>query len=128
MQWVLRQAAKTAKSSHFRWLAVLLCLTLAASGILQAGSALAAPATAPPVLSAASEFTNPADVPSEQDPAHDADEPCAFAAGCASFIDAQQDIAIEPVSARAAVGIDAAFFRGAAAVPQAPPPKFTAQV
>jgi hypothetical protein len=45
-----------------------------------------------------------------------------------SYIDAQQDIVIEPVSDRAVAGIDAEFFRGAAAVPQAPPPKFTAQV
>jgi hypothetical protein len=125
MQRALRQPAATVKSSHFRWIAILLCLTLAASGILQVGGAFASPET---VLSAASEAANPADGPCEQHPAHGEDECCTFAAGCASYIDAQQDIAIEPVSDRAVAGIDAEFFRGAAAVPQAPPPKFTAQV
>lgn len=127
MHWALRQAAANIKSSHFRWIAVVLCLTFAVSGILQVGGAHAAPETSSALL-AASEVANPAAVPCENDPAHDVDERCVSAAGCASMVATTEEGKSGAVRQTATARADANIIPGAIAVPLAPPPKLAVRV
>jgi hypothetical protein len=128
MHWALRQAAANIKSSHFRRIAVVLCLTFAVSGILQVGGAHAVPETTSSALLAASKVANPTAVPCENDPAHDVDERCVSAAGCAFIVAMTEEAKSGAVRQTATARADADIIRGAIAVPLAPPPKFAVRV